>query len=279
MGPYAARASSMKLDRVGHSRERIDLHGVAFDRMDERECVARVLERSLGGQGGWLLTANLDILRQCHRDDWMRGMAQAADMVVADGMPLIWASRLQGTPLPERVCGSNLIISLPQAAAQSGLSIFLLGGARDSAVRAAQLLSDSCPGLRVAGTYSPPLGFEHREEEIQKISDTIDRARPDIVFVALGTPKGERLIHRLRERSPQVWWIGVGISFSFVCGEVRRAPVWVQRIGFEWVHRLVQEPRRLGKRYLIEDMPFAFTLLGGAMRRRLTRRVVPGPSS
>jgi N-acetylglucosaminyldiphosphoundecaprenol N-acetyl-beta-D-mannosaminyltransferase len=182
-------------------------------------------------------------------------------MLVADGMPLIWASRLQRTPLPERVCGSNLIWSLSEAAAGAGLSIYLLGGADDTAEQAGRILTSHFANLRIAGTYYPPYGFEKDPAELARMSEAIERAAPDIVFVALGFPKGERLIDHLRRHRPQAWWIGVGISFSFVCGHVSRAPKWMQRTGLEWLHRLLKEPRRLIKRYLIDDIPFAFRLL------------------
>ena len=122
--------------------------------------------------------------------------------------------------------------------------------------------------MRVVGTYYPPYGFEKDEKQLRAMEEMIATCEPDIVFVGLGFPKQERLIQRIRQAAPRAWWMGVGISFSFLCGEVVRAPKWMQACGLEWVHRMVQEPGRLIRRYLIDDIPFAFTLFWGAWRRR-----------
>jgi N-acetylglucosaminyldiphosphoundecaprenol N-acetyl-beta-D-mannosaminyltransferase len=124
------------------------------------------------------------------------------------------------------------------------------------------------PGLRIAGLHCPHYGFEKEPGSIERIRANIAAARPDLVFVALSFPKGELVIEQLKDRFPHLWWLGVGISFSFLCGHVRRAPLWVQRAGFEWLHRFAQEPRRLGKRYFLECIPFAASLLGGVLWKR-----------
>ena len=138
--------------------------------------------------------------------------------------------------------------------------VFLLGGDPGTADAAADVLRTRYEGLDIVGTHCPPIGFEHHEQKTRRIIESIKQAQPDIVFVALGSPKQEQLIARLRHVMPTAWWVGVGISFSFVCGRVRRAPRWVQRLGLEWLHRLVQEPRRLMRRYLIDGLPFAARL-------------------
>ena len=185
-------------------------------------------------------------------------------------MPLIWASRIQGTPLPGRVAGSDLVTSLSVAAGQGGRSAYLIGGAPGTAEAAASVLQHRCSGLKVAGTYCPRVGFQNDPDQMAGIERRLCEARPDIIYVALGSPKQEWLISRLRDRLPGSWWLGVGISFSFLCGDVRRAPRWMQRTGLEWVHRLVQEPRRLAKRYLIQGIPFAGSLFVGAALVRVT---------
>jgi N-acetylglucosaminyldiphosphoundecaprenol N-acetyl-beta-D-mannosaminyltransferase len=184
-------------------------------------------------------------------------------------MPLIWASKLQGTPLPERVAGSNLISSLSAAAAERGRGIYLLGGATGTAEAAADVLSQRYPKLRVCGTCCPTIDFEDGADGVAAVTENLRQAKPDIVYVALGSPKQEVLIDRLRDQLPGAWWLGVGNSFSFLCGHVHRAPLGVQRAGFEWLHRLIQEPRRLGRRYLIDGCPFAVKLLVGAAIQRL----------
>jgi exopolysaccharide biosynthesis WecB/TagA/CpsF family protein len=251
----------------------IDLCGVNIHAISERQCIAQILRRSTAGRGGVVVTPNLDHLRRCHKDAEFAQLISQADLVVADGMPLIWASKLQGTPLPGRVAGSDLISSLSASAANSGKPIFLLGGDPGTAELAAGVLKERYPNLQIAGTYCPPIGFEKDADKMRELTGMLVSAKPDIIFVALGSPKQERLIERLRDRLPGTWWLGVGISFSFLCGEVKRAPRWMRGLGLEWVHRLMQEPGRLFKRYVVHGIPFAVRLLGGAMCRGLAKKL------
>jgi N-acetylglucosaminyldiphosphoundecaprenol N-acetyl-beta-D-mannosaminyltransferase len=251
--------------------------GLALDAVSEDDAVHAAIAGIRQGRGGWICPANLDVLRQVARDPDVRRMVSQADLVVADGMPLIWASRLQREPLPERVAGSSLVDTLPRAAAAVGASVFLLGGDPGVAEAAAGCLRERHPGLRIAGTHCPPVGFERSPERLREIDAAVERARPDIVFVALGFPKQERLILRLRPLLPEAWFVSCGISLSFVSGSVSRAPAWLQRCGLEWLYRLVQEPRRLARRYLLEGVPFLARVLAGSLRRRLTATSA-GPS-
>lgn len=242
--------------------------GLDFAALSERDTIARVLEASASGRGGWICPANLDVLRQWRESGEVRDLMSHADLVVADGMPLLWAGGLQGSPLPERVAGSTLIFTLTAAAAQAGSSVFLLGGNPGTADAAVEKLLAISPNLQVAGTLCPPFGFEKDPEWLERIEDTLSQARPDIIFVGLGFPKQERLIVTLRERIPGAWFVSCGISFSFAAGEVHRAPLLIQRIGLEWLHRLVQEPKRLYRRYLMQGIPFLFALMWSALAVR-----------
>jgi len=246
----------------------VRLAGVAFHAVTEGQCIEHITSRSHAGCGGWIVTANLDHLRRLVREESYARLCSDATMVVADGTPLIWASRIQGTPLPERVAGSTMTWTLSAAAAASGRSVFLLGGSPGTADAAAKALKERYPDLRIAGTHCPPMGFESDKAKIDQIVDLLISAKPDIIYVGLGSPKQERLISDLRKLLPGAWWIGEGVSFSFLSGDVRRAPRWMQRLGLEWVHRLVQEPRRLAGRYLVQGCPFAARLLAGAAVRR-----------
>jgi len=238
----------------------------------QSECVDHVMVALDHGLGGWIATANLDHLLRLRRSEDFRRAYEGASMVVADGMPLIWASRLQGTPLPERVAGSDLIYSLTAAAARDGRSVFFLGGNPGSAEAAAAKLCELSPGLQVRGTCCPPMGFDQQPALVEELSAMLAESGADIVFVALGSPKQELLIERIRSVLPNAWWIGVGISFSFVAEEVVRAPRWMQRLGVEWVHRLAQEPGRLWNRYLVQGLPYAGRLMAQSMWRRFTPR-------
>lgn len=257
---------------LGAELPKVNLMGLKFDAISEADAIAHVLHQLRMQNGGWLCTANLDILRQWRSSSEIRHMVAAADLVVADGMPLVWASALQGTPLPERVAGSALTLTLTQAAAASGASVFFLGGNPGAADGAADHLRTLFSDLRVAGVHCPPFGFDQDPASMQLIGEMLEAAEPDLVYVGLGFPKQERLIAELRPLLPHTWFMSCGISFSFVAGEINRAPRLVQRFGLEWLHRLVQEPRRLGRRYLVDGIPFFFRLVVASLRARGRRR-------
>lgn len=233
----------------------------------QSDCVSIIVNSLHNGRGGWIVTPNLDHLRRCSTEPHYETSIRTADLRLADGMPLIWASKLRGTPLPERVAGSDLIYSISHALAEEGMSIYLLGGDPGTASAAADGLRSVYPRLVVAGSHCPPPGFERDPQEMQTVRNELIASHPDVVFVALGSPKQEYMIQLLRPFLPKAWWIGIGISFSFVSGDVRRAPRWMQRCGMEWIHRLIQEPRRLAKRYLLHGIPFALRLFAHSALR------------
>ncbi|MGA5301382.1 WecB/TagA/CpsF family glycosyltransferase [Nucisporomicrobium flavum] len=253
--------------------DRVHLDGTGFDPITEGEVVALVREAIAAGRGGRILTPNIDIMRQAQGDPEVRGYLADADLIVADGMPLVWASRLSGTPLPERVAGSSLVWSLSRGLGHDGRSVFVIGGTpaadgvTDGATRAADRLAAECEGLRVAGTLCPAFGFERDEAAYADFCSKVAGAEPDMVFVGLGFPKQEAVITRLRALMPRAWFIGCGAAVNFVAGDVDRAPRWMQRTGLEWAHRLGTEPRRLAGRYLKHDAPYALRLLAQARRR------------
>lgn len=252
---------------------RLDMMGVSIDSVTETEAVDRVLNGLAEGRGGWIVTPNVDVLRQAASDVSLRRLISAADLSVPDGMPLVWASRVLRRPLPARVAGSTLLWTLSRAADRSGASVFLLGGDPGTAERAAAVLGRAMPELKICGHHCPPFGFEYSPKEMRTLVERLDRARPNIVFCGLGFPKQERLISQLRVRFPGTWFLGIGIGLAFAGGDVRRCPVWLQNIGLEWLHRLSREPRRLFKRYILRDLPFALVLLAWACaHRRKARR-------
>jgi N-acetylglucosaminyldiphosphoundecaprenol N-acetyl-beta-D-mannosaminyltransferase len=252
----------------------VTLCGVRLHAITETQCIQHILDQLEAGRGGMLVTPNLDHLHRCTKNMSFKALVAEADLVVADGMPLVWASRLQGTPLPERVAGSNLITTLSGAAAGRGRSVYLLGGSAGTAEGAARVLVERYPNLKIAGTFYPPVGFDGDAAQMAEIVARLAAAKPDIVYVALGSPKQEKLIARLRQILPDAWWVGVGNSFSFLCGDVRRAPRWMQVSGLEWAHRLYQEPKRLFKRYVVVGLPFAFTMLGRAVFNGIPNRLL-----
>jgi N-acetylglucosaminyldiphosphoundecaprenol N-acetyl-beta-D-mannosaminyltransferase len=246
----------------------VTIDGMRLACLDEAGVVDHIADALAERRGGWVVTANVDHLLHL-RNPASAYLYEEADLVVADGMPLLWAARLQGTPLPGRVAGSDLIWSIPARAAAEGHSIYLLGGAPGTAARAASRLLEAYPALRIAGLASPLVSDPATPNELAEIRRELERTAPEIVFLALGSPKQEKAIAALRDCLPASWWIGVGAGFSFVGGDLRRAPVWLQRIGLEWLHRLLQEPRRLGARYLRRNLPYAVGLLVRSAALRL----------
>jgi N-acetylglucosaminyldiphosphoundecaprenol N-acetyl-beta-D-mannosaminyltransferase len=252
------------------------LRGVSFDCCTEQEAVAAIVAALAAGRGGWVVTPNVDIMRALERDAGLRQLVAEADLVVADGMPLIWASRLAGRPLPERVTGASLIWSLTAAAGAAGRSVFLLGGAEGVPERAGQALA--AVGGIIAGGYSPPMGFERRPDGYAEVRRRLTDASPDIVYCGFGFPKQEHLIVALRELFPRTWFVGCGAAVAFAAGDVRRAPHWMQDRGLEWCYRLATEPRRLAHRYLVDDLWYASRLLAAvAVSRVLSSDVRSDP--
>lgn len=254
---------------TGHPFATCSLMGMPVDCVDQRSLLDHIFASLARGEGGWVLTANLDFLRRNTIDVEARALYRQADLCVADGMPLVWASRLQGQPLPERVAGSTLVHELVAQAAEAGRSLYLLGGTASANQNAAKRLQSRHPTLRLSGRSCPQIGSPPSTDDVKRVSDELLPLRPDILLVGMGSPKQEQLICALRLLLPQTWMLGVGASLSFIAGEVHRAPVWLQRIGLEWMHRLLQEPRRLARRYLIENLPFAFRLFASALYTRI----------
>jgi len=268
-GVFVRVSSDQHRDEPQDGLSRIELMGLPLARVTGEDLLSHLFQALDSGRGGWLLTANLDILRRFAKDAEARGLYGEATVAVADGMPLVWASALRGDPLPERVAGSSMVWSLAERAAVAGRSLYLLGGAEGAADGARTVLEDRYPGLRVCGAASPMLSSIPSGAELSALSADVLAAKPDIVLVAFGSPKQEYVIRHLRALLPRAWLIGVGISLSFVTGQTRRAPMWMQRIGLEWVHRMSQEPSRLARRYLLHDIPFALELFAHAAVSRV----------
>ena len=252
--------------RSGFPRARIGR--ALVDACSSAEAVdAITCHAALGGPPACVVTPNAQHVVLLESDAGLREAYANADLVVADGASLVLASLLLGEKLRERVAGVDLVEQLCGKAAELGLRVFLLGGRPGSAQLAVERLKRQFPRLTVAGTCCPAQGFERNERELQAINDAIRTARPDLVFVALGAPKQEFWMHRHGRRSGVPVLVGVGGSFEMLGGVLRRAPRFVQRIGCEWLYRLLLEPGRLWKRYLIGNCRFLGIVLRQAAER------------
>jgi exopolysaccharide biosynthesis WecB/TagA/CpsF family protein len=205
-----------------------------------------------------IFTPNTDFLVKVLRDAEFRDALKNADILIPDGMPLVWASYLLRTPLKGKVAGSDLFFNVCHLSAARGYGIFLLGAAEGVAAQAAYQLAKKYTGLKIVGTYSPPFNFENDDDEISKIINMIKAARPDILFVGLGAPKQEKFISRYKKEYKVPLSVAVGASIDFAAGKKKMPPQWVKKIGFAWLWRLCEEPNRLWHRYLIEDMKFFY---------------------
>ncbi|MBC7170779.1 MAG: WecB/TagA/CpsF family glycosyltransferase [Polyangiaceae bacterium] len=248
----------------------VDLLGMRLAHVRSEELLDHLFASLRHGVGGWIVTANLDILRRHELEPAAREAYEGADLRVADGMPLLWASALSGDPLPERVAGSTLTSELAARAAEEGRTLFLLGGAEGAALRARRVLEARHPSLRIVGHAAPVVSLPPTFEELAELEALVRESSPDICLVAFGSPKQEYVCRHLRTAFPRTWLMGVGVTLSFLAGDTPRAPEWMQRTGLEWLHRMAQDPERLVRRYLVDDLPFAFRLFGHALRARVT---------
>ncbi len=257
---------------MGHPFRTLELSGMELVHADETALLDHLFAELGRGRGGFLVTANLDILRRHAKDAVARGLYDAADVRVADGMPLVWASRIAGDPLPGRVAGASLVPILAERAAREGRTLYLLGGDEGVAAEARTVLEGRHPGLRVVGTSSPRVGNPPTAAELEPILAELRALAPDLVLVALGSPKQEHVCLAVRSALPAAWTIGVGASLSFLTGHMTRAPLLLQKLGLEWAHRLAHEPTRLARRYLVDDLPFGILLGLEALGKRFSRR-------
>ncbi len=225
----------------------VEVWGLPLAFLTLEQTLDAVDELIAAGRPTYFITANLfyAMLTDQHKD--LDAINRGAAFVLADGMPLVWASRYKGGPLPERVAGSDLIFRISERAAGRGHRLFLLGGAPGVGEIAAEVLRERYPGIAIVGVEAPEIGKSPEEEEA--LIGRIRAARPDILFAALGQPKGERWIAANREALGVPVSVQVGASIDFVAGRLRRAPRWMQKTGLEWVFRMAQEPRRLAPRY------------------------------
>ena len=240
---------------------KVNLLGIFIDNITMEEALQTIERFIQEKKHRMIFTPTVDHLVKLQRDPEFKDDYERCDLVLPDGMPLLWAGRFLGTPFKQKVSGSDVFVRFCPLAAQKGYRIFLLGSLPGIASRAAQILGARHPGLQIAGTYSPPFGFEKDEEENRKIIQRVKEARPDILFVGVGAPKQEKWIARHLKDCDCPVGMGVGASFDFVADPGKRAPRWVSNAGFEWLWRLLHEPRRLWKRYLLQD-PIFFYWIG-----------------
>jgi N-acetylglucosaminyldiphosphoundecaprenol N-acetyl-beta-D-mannosaminyltransferase len=238
------------------SAGRVVMFEVTFDDADLAGAV-EAIAGALGARArGYVVTPNVDHVVRVQRDAAFRAAYADAAFCFADGMPIVWASRLLGRPLRARVTGADLLPALCEMAAARGFSVFVLGGTEGVAQAAAAALTGRFPLLRVAGTHTPPPEFGDDPRAVEAALQAVAGAAPDVLFVGLGAPKQELWVHAYWSRLAATIAVCCGAAVDYAAGTQVRAPRWAQRAGVEWLWRLAHEPGRLWRRYLVDDVAF-----------------------
>jgi N-acetylglucosaminyldiphosphoundecaprenol N-acetyl-beta-D-mannosaminyltransferase len=245
--------------------ERVELMGCAIDNLSMEETLQTV-EGFIGtGEPHQHVVVNVDKLVKASRDPELRRIINDCALVNVDGMPVVWASRLLGKPLKERVAGVDLFEALMHRAAEKGWRVFLLGAKEEVVSKVAHTYQHKFPKLVLAGYRN---GYWKGEREEAQVVEQIRAAQPDLLFVAISSPKKEQFLGRYQAEMKIPFAMGVGGTFDVAIGHVKRAPVWMQKSGLEWFYRFLQEPRRMFRRYFIDDMAFVWLFIKEATVRR-----------
>lgn len=225
------------------------------------ECIGEIEKMIVSEQKSYVVAVNCDVIMQIEKDAELKNITDNASMVIVDGKPLIWIAKKHNLPVKEKISGSDLVPLLCDRAAEKGYKVFILGGKEGVAQKAKEKLEERLPQIKVVGAYSPPMGFEKDESETDKINSMINEVSPDLLFVCFGCPKQEKFIYDNINKYNAKVSICAGATVDFIAGNIKRAPKWMRKIGLEWFYRFLKEPKRLFKRYFVDDIKI-FKLAG-----------------
>ena len=232
---------------------RMKFMNTEIDNLTMQETLQAINQLIQENKSAYVVTPNVDHIVQLETNRELQEVYKNAALILTDGKPLLRIANWYGTPIKEKISGSDLFPLLCNMAAAKGYKMFFLGAAEGVAKRAAENLTMKYKGLQVVGTYSPPFGFENNKNEMDKIKNMIKASKPDILIVGLGCPKQEKFMyHHCKELGVPIS-LGLGASFDFEAGNIKRAPRWMANHGLEWLFRITQDPRRMAKRYLVND--------------------------
>ncbi|MGU9217517.1 WecB/TagA/CpsF family glycosyltransferase [Clostridium perfringens] len=232
---------------------RVAFLNTEVDNLTMDEAIDKAEELIIKKKPSYVVTPNVDHIVKLETDKEFQDVYKNADLILTDGMPLIWISKMKGNPIKEKISGSDFFPKLCERAAKKGYSLFLLGAAEGVASKAAENLKEKYNGLNIVGTYSPSYGFEKKDEEIKEIIKIINDVKPDILAVGLGAPKQEKFLYKYRNELNVPISLAIGASIDFEAGNINRAPKWMQNCGLEWFYRLCKEPKRMFRRYIVDD--------------------------
>lgn len=233
---------------------RIKFMSIEIDNITMDEAINAMDELVRAKNNSYVVTPNVDHLVRLEKDEEFHKCYEDAALSIADGKPLIWISKLYNNPIKEKISGSDVFPRLCELAQKKGYKMFFLGAAEGVAAKAADNLRQKYPGINIVGTYSPEYGFEKDESKVRQIVEIVKETSPDILIVALGAPKQEKFMYKYRDELNVPLSLGLGASIDFEAGNVKRAPKWMSNAGLEWLYRIFQEPKRMAKRYLVDDM-------------------------
>ena len=218
------------------------------------ETIATINQMIEAKKKSYVVAINVDVVMKIEEDSYLKKIVDNADMVLVDGKPLVWISKMHGRPLKAKISGSDLVPLLCEVAAERGYKIFIIGGKEGIAKQAKQKLETKHPGIKIVGTYAPPFGFEKNEVELSKINHMISEVQPDLLIACFGCPKQEKWIYENIGKYDAKVSVCAGATVDFLAGNVKRAPRWMSDCGLEWFYRFLQEPKRMFKRYFIDDV-------------------------
>lgn len=218
-----------------------------------QEAVDEVEKMIAADKKTYIVAINVDVVIKIEKDPYLKKIVDSADMVLVDGKPLVWISKLYGRPLKAKISGSDLVPILCQKAAEKKHKIFIIGGKEGIAEQAKRRLEYQFPDIQIVGTYAPPFGFEENADELSKINKMISETHPDLLIACFGCPKQEKWIYENIGKYDAKVSICAGATVDFLAGNVKRAPRWMSDHGLEWLFRTIQDPKRLFKRYFIDD--------------------------
>ena len=235
-------------------KNRIRFMNTYIDNITKDEAVEYIEECICNKKISQVITPNVDQIVRMETDKYFQEICNNAELLLVDGTPLMWIGKFYNKPFKEKICGSDLVPELCEVAAKKGYKVFLLGAAPGVAALAAQKLTEKYNGLNIAGTYSPPLGFEKDNEELEKINKMLLESEADMLFVGMGVPKQDIFIYENMSKYKIPVSFSIGGTIDFIAGKQKRAPKWINKIGMEWFYRFLCNPKRLFKRYFVDDM-------------------------
>ena len=241
-------------------RPRVNVLGVGVDAIDVRTAVARIFEALSGAGGAYVCVTGVHGVMEAQRDPELRAIINDSLLTTPDGMPMVWLGRLAGFTGMTRVYGPDLMLEVCRASVAAGSTHYLYGGNDGVAQELAGRLRERFPGIRIVGTFTPPFRPLSAEEE-QRLCDEVHSVQPDFLWVGLSTPKQERFMASYRGKLAAKVMLGVGAAFDIHSGRTKQAPSWMQRAGLEWFFRVLQEPRRLFRRYAVNNPAFLWRVL------------------